>query len=634
MDTQNICQEVLTELNIARTRPHAYADKISSLLPRFRGKELHMPGQPVLLTKEGPSAVQECINALRSAEPLEMLTWSNGLARAAQDHCNDQGLKGKMGHNGSDGSSPADRAKRYGSGNYIGGENIDYGSNVATEIVSSLLIDDGVSNRGHRENILNSRYNFAGVGLGPHKVYRFMCTIDFAGTYTESENGQNNSIQSGNNLRNSPQQNRNNSPKSQDAKIQQPKAQLPRAGKVQVSPTNARVKQTSPGPQPASKQPINSNINRPSHIAPPKPQPKPTVSSNPKPAIPTKTPPQKPTLSPESLSSLQHAVLEELNQVRTNPRGYASHVTEILKYYHGNMFQKPGEITIVTQEGPAAVRECVQVLGSTSPICPFQFSEGLSKAAQDHCNDTGPKGKTGHSGTDGSSMGSRIERYGNWNTCIGENIDYGNSTAREIILALLIDDGVSSRGHRTNILNPNYRIVGIGYGPHAHYHHMCTIDFAGGFTDSSNHNSHEEPYPRNPLEPKEENKWSSEPPEEDKNTYSTNPSDLYQDESTKEYYSRCPSFPDENLVEISDPQKPGCKLLSNNPTAYYINKNNMKSMMEDMMSEGMPEGAVSMKTTREMSTRNGKVTVKTVKLFTFQDGSTKRVETITESSQM
>jgi len=63
---------------------------------------------------------------------------------------------------------------------------------------------------------------------------------------------------------------------------------------------------------------------------------------------------------------------------------------------------------------------------------------------------------------------------------IGENIDYGNTDARDIIMHLLIDDGVKSRGHRENILNPMFLVVGSALGPHQKYRHACVSNFAGG----------------------------------------------------------------------------------------------------------------------------------------------------------
>lgn len=36
---------------------------------------------------------------------------------------------------------------------------------------------------------------------------------------------------------------------------------------------------------------------------------------------------------------------------------------------------------------------------------------------------------------------------------MGENLDFGNWSAVEIVIALLVDDGVPSRGHRANILS-------------------------------------------------------------------------------------------------------------------------------------------------------------------------------------
>lgn len=42
----------------------------------------------------------------------------------------------------------------------------------------------------------------------------------------------------------------------------------------------------------------------------------------------------------------------------------------------------------------------------------------------------------------------RIERHGDWKEVIGENLDFGNKEALDIVLSLLVDDNVASRGHR------------------------------------------------------------------------------------------------------------------------------------------------------------------------------------------
>jgi uncharacterized protein YkwD len=46
---------------------------------------------------------------------------------------------------------------------------------------------------------------------------------------------------------------------------------------------------------------------------------------------------------------------------------------------------------------------------------------------------------------------------------------------------LLIDDGVSSRGHRKNLLNGAYHKIGVATGTHPEYGHLCVMDFAGGY---------------------------------------------------------------------------------------------------------------------------------------------------------
>lgn len=54
-------------------------------------------------------------------------------------------------------------------------------------------------------------------------------------------------------------------------------------------------------------------------------------------------------------------------------------------------------------------------------------------------------------GSDRSNPGERINRYVACQDGWAENIACGQRSAREIVMALIIDDGVPGRGHRRNI---------------------------------------------------------------------------------------------------------------------------------------------------------------------------------------
>jgi uncharacterized protein YkwD len=97
----------------------------------------------------------------------------------------------------------------------------------------------------------------------------------------------------------------------------------------------------------------------------------------------------------------------------------------------------------------------------------------------------GPIGGRGHKGRDGSQPWDRMARFGKWIGRAGENIDYGVRDARAIVVRLIVDDGVRSRGHRKNIFSRDFRVAGAASGYHATYGGMCVINFAGGFIESA-----------------------------------------------------------------------------------------------------------------------------------------------------
>lgn len=186
------------------------------------------------------------------------------------------------------------------------------------------------------------------------------------------------------------------------------------------------------------------------------------------------------------LTPEERLVVAELNKVRTNPQRYVREVLEpFLETFedpYPNIYICEDGTRMLTNEGQAAVRECIAVLRKAKPLPMLYPVLGLAKAAKLHAADQ-RGGATGHVGSNGSKMADRLNKYGKWGTYCGENIAYGYPLALHIVRQLMIDDGVSSRGHRKNILDQRFRYVGIGIDTHARYGHSCTMDFAADYTN-------------------------------------------------------------------------------------------------------------------------------------------------------
>ncbi|MFL6541312.1 MAG: CAP domain-containing protein [Chthoniobacterales bacterium] len=176
------------------------------------------------------------------------------------------------------------------------------------------------------------------------------------------------------------------------------------------------------------------------------------------------------------------AIVREMNLARQNPALYATYLEELRASFQGNLLVLPGRTAMRTKEGTRAVDEAIQFLRKAAPQAPLAFSPGMSHAAADNCAEQVGGGMS-HKGRDGSDVGMRINRYGMWSGTWGENLSCGRSGAREIVMALIIDDGLRNRKHRANIFSSAYAFAGAAVGPHAQYRTICSIEFAGAYAE-------------------------------------------------------------------------------------------------------------------------------------------------------
>lgn len=175
-------------------------------------------------------------------------------------------------------------------------------------------------------------------------------------------------------------------------------------------------------------------------------------------------------------------VIREMNLARQNPALYATFLQELRGRGNGSMLILPGGTRYRIKEGTASLDEAIRFLQNAQPLPPFTFSPGMSRAAADHCADQAGGG-FGHEGRDRSHAGQRIARYGSVSGSWGENLSYGKSSARDVVLAMIIDDGLRDRKHRKNIFNSGFNFAGAAFGRHARFGTVCSMDFAGGYAE-------------------------------------------------------------------------------------------------------------------------------------------------------
>jgi uncharacterized protein YkwD len=184
------------------------------------------------------------------------------------------------------------------------------------------------------------------------------------------------------------------------------------------------------------------------------------------------------------MSAAEKEMIYEINRVRTNPTSYLPYLQPILDSAKDKLAtfgkgEKSYSVTLTssvkngieiktadttwhyaTEEEVKAIMSLINDLKKIKSLRALKPDSGIYNAAKKHADDQHKhQWMLMHTGSDGSAPWDRILKFSPAMSFGNENIA-GNSrkeiTTRDIVIQLLIDEGIPGYGHRYNLLDPHW----------------------------------------------------------------------------------------------------------------------------------------------------------------------------------
>ncbi|MEI6816800.1 MAG: CAP domain-containing protein [Bacteroidota bacterium] len=163
------------------------------------------------------------------------------------------------------------------------------------------------------------------------------------------------------------------------------------------------------------------------------------------------------------MTALENDVIYYTNLARMNPKLFGE--TYLKKYLDSTKKYDSYSNTLIAE------------LKAMKPLPPFKTDKILYDEAMKHAKDMGKSGKVGHNSSSGTSYLDRVKLLRKTYFGIAENCNYGYSTALDITLGLMIDEGVPDHGHRKNMFHEKLNLLGVSFQPHKTYGNNCVMEF-------------------------------------------------------------------------------------------------------------------------------------------------------------
>ena len=181
-------------------------------------------------------------------------------------------------------------------------------------------------------------------------------------------------------------------------------------------------------------------------------------------------------------------LLEEINLLRTNPRGYANKILKMKNNFEGEILKTEDGVKIKTEEGAAAYEEAAQFLQNAEAVGHLKASKGLTRIAEELLENIQ---RTDADHLDSIDMNQIVAKYGDYTGAFGRIMEFGGATPQQIVINIVVCDGDKSRAQRDNIMNKEYKVAGVAIGDHNVYRKCATFVACNSFKNTRDHDDHE-----------------------------------------------------------------------------------------------------------------------------------------------
>lgn len=151
--------------------------------------------------------------------------------------------------------------------------------------------------------------------------------------------------------------------------------------------------------------------------------------------------------SSSAMTAVELSMLDEINLLRKNPSAYIPYIDAYIKE-----MQVKNNTSAVK-----SAKELIVELRGTGNLSKLEAKECIYVAAVKHGEEQRSRGSLNHDGLDGTWPWDRVMRECPEIQDGNENLIGGPVDVRKIVILLLVDDGIDSRGHRKILLNPDWK---------------------------------------------------------------------------------------------------------------------------------------------------------------------------------